>query len=153
MTDAEMVTWLETQYYLNENGCWVWKGCKDAGYGKIIWKGTYKLVHRLFWLLSGRTIPEGLHILHGHNCSKACFNPDHLKPGTQTENMADRLRDGTNIGAKGEKNSRAKLTEAQVLAIRANIDNKTHRELGQEYGVARETISNIILGKTWTHIT
>jgi hypothetical protein len=150
MAPSEMKEWMESHYDLNDNGCWVWKGNKLKGYGRVCWEGTMQSVHRFYWLLSGRTIPEGLHILHGHNCSKACFNPDHLKPGTQTENMADKVRDGTWQG--GEKHSRAKLTETQVLAIRAS-ENKFHRELAVEYGVTKTTITNIINRKIWKHLT
>ncbi len=151
MTDAEMKEWLETQYDLNDNGCWVWKGTKNPKrYGLVWWKGQYKLVHRLFWILSGRTIPEGLDMCHGYGCSKACYNPEHLSTGTRAKNMADKVRDGTDN--RGEKCYNAKLTNEQVLAIRANPDNKNQKEFAEEYGVARETISAIILRKHWAHI-
>ena len=151
MTDAEMKEWLETQYDLNENGCWVWRGGKhEYGYGKIKWKGTTQNIHRFYWLLSGRTIPEDFVICHGYKCSRACYNPEHLKPGTQFENAADKIRDGTNIGPRGEKCGAAKLTSQQVLKIRAS--EKTQRELAEEFGVIRQTISDIILRKTWAHI-
>tara|TARA_R110000868_G_scaffold8934_1_gene45335 strand:- start:268 stop:720 length:453 start_codon:yes stop_codon:yes gene_type:complete len=150
MTDAEMVAWLETQYDLNENGCWVWKRIKTSdGYGKVKWKGTMKIVHRVYWLLSGRTISEGLEMCHGPCHNRACFNPEHLRPGTRTENEADRVRDGTD--ARGEKNVNAKLTAKQVLAIRAS--EKSQKELAEEYGVHNATISRIILRKDWKHIT
>jgi hypothetical protein len=154
MTDAEMKAWLETQYDLNENGCWVWKGGMHTyGYGQVKWQGTTNQVYRLYWLLSGRTIPEGLEMCHGHNCSRACYNPEHLKPGTHAENMGDKVRDGTNITPKGEKHGRAKLTENQVLVIRANVENKTQRELAKEYGVDQALISAIINRKRWAHLT
>lgn len=151
MTDVEMKEWLETQYDLNDNGCWVWKWGKDKdGYGNVWRERTMKRVHRLYWLLLGRTIPEGLQMCHGHGCSKACFNPEHLKPGTNAENQADRIRDGTD--SRGEKCYKAKLTEAQVLAIRENVENKTYRKLGEEYGVDNTLISLIINRKCWKHI-
>jgi len=150
MTDAEMVAWLETKYTLNENGCWIWNGAKTkSGYGQVKCKVTTR-VHRAYWLLSGRTIPEGLVMCHGQNCSKACFNPEHMKPGTAVENQADRIRDGTDT--RGEKNPAAKLTEVQVLAIRANVENKTQKELAKEFGVYQGIISAIINRQTWKHI-
>jgi hypothetical protein len=150
MTDAEMKEWLETQYDVNEKACWVWKGYKSRGYGYVRWKGTWKLVHRVYWLLSGRNIPESFEMCHGHGCSKACFNPEHLKPGTPSENQADRIRDGTD--GRGEKCPTAKLTNEQVLAIRKNLTNKTGRELAKEFGVSDNTISSIMLKKTWKYI-
>ena len=43
-------------------------------------------------------------------------------------------------------------TEKKVLKIRENPDNKTHKELALEYGVAESTISGIIARLRWTHI-
>lgn len=145
MTDSEMKEWLETMYDVNENGCWVWRRMKDkAGYGKVKVTGGYMdLVHRVYWGLSGRTIPEGLNILHGQGCSKACYNPDHLRADTQHQNQMDRFRDGTMV--------QATLTPEQVLEIRATM-NMTQEELATKYGVNQAAISKILLRKTWKHI-
>lgn len=53
---------------------------------------------------------------------------------------------------KGIKNSRSRLTEKEVLEIRANIENKTHKELAAIYNVAPSTISGIIARLRWKHI-
>ena len=140
MTDTEMKEWLETQYDLDENGCWIWKSYKVGGYGRVMWNGKLHLVHRLYWLLSGKTIPEGTEICHGHGCSKACYNPEHLRTDTHKHNMLDTHRDGTMIHAK--------LTCEQVLEIRSQTDT-LQKELAIEYGVSREQISNIQTGKKW----
>ena len=143
MSDAEMLSWLETQYDLNENGCWIWRNSKDGGgYGRVGWKGRLTCPHRLYWLLSGRIIPEGLEMCHGPGCSKACFNPEHLRPDTGSANSLDRHRDGT---------ANNKLTEGQVRAIRA--DTRLQREIAEEYGVARATISLIKNGRLWNWVT
>lgn len=139
MTDTELKEWLETQYDLNDNGCWVWRHSTSGGYGHVKWKGTYHYVHRVYWLLSGRTIPEGLGLLHGHGCSKACYNPAHLHPGDQSENTLDKHRDGT---------MPCKLTKEQVLEIRARTD-KSKRGLAKEYGVSYRQIWAIKTGKSW----
>ena len=140
MTDAEMKGWLETRYDVNENGCWVWSGGKSGGYGIIRHCGNVKGVHHLYWLLSGRTIPEGLVLLHGHNCSKACYNPEHLHPGGHRENALDKHRDGTMY---------CKLTPEQVVEIRARTD-KNQTELAKEYGVTPHQVSKIISRKGWS---
>ena len=143
MSETEMLSWLETHYDLNENGCWVWKGCKDSGgYGMTYWKRKLTFSHRLYWLLSGRKIPEGMEMCHGPGCSKACFNPEHLRPDTKSANMLDKHRDGT---------ANNKLTEGQVRAIRA--DMRSQREIAEEYGVTGGAISNIKTGKQWSWVT
>lgn len=145
MNNAEMKAWLETQYDLNERGCWVWKGCKHiSGYGQVSWKNRAESVHRLYWLLSGRTIPEGLMICHSpvvcHN--KACFNPDHLRTDSMRANMIDRHSDNTMV--------QAKLTANQIQAIRD--DTRSHSLISIDYGMSRTHISAIKRGSYWTHI-
>lgn len=56
--------------------------------------------------------------------------------------------------AVGERNSRAKLTEEQVLEMRQRYDEGgvTYDELAEEYGVHKGTISQIVNRKSWTHI-
>lgn len=141
MTDAELKAWMEAQYELNDNGCWVWKHHKhQRGYGSTGYKGKYVKVHRLYWVLSGRTLPEGLHILHGHGCSTSCFNPDHLTVGGPQQNALDRHRDGTM--------RQAKLTREQVLDIRSRV-GATPMELAEEFGMSRQQITRIISGERW----
>jgi len=141
MTDSELKEWLETQYDLNENGCWIWKGHKSKrGYGEIQYKNKNVKIHRLYWVLSGRTIPEGLHILHGHGCSTSCYNPEHLTSGTPVQNALDRHRDNTM--------RQAKLTREQVLNIRATV-HKTNKELAEEYSISRQQVSRIRSGVRW----
>lgn len=143
MTDAEMKEWLETQYDVNENGCWVWKGCKfPLGYGYVRWNGKNEYVHRLYWLLSNRPIKKGFDICHGEGCSRACYNPNHLRTDTHRENVLDRHRHGTMT---------CKLKPEQVLEIRAST-HKTQAILAKEYGVSFATISSIINRKTWTYL-
>lgn len=60
----------------------------------------------------------------------------------------------------GKRNHQAKLTEKQVLEIRASYGNllgtfnksQSQYILADEYGVKRPTISDIVLRKTWKHI-
>jgi hypothetical protein len=142
-TDAEMKAWLETQYDVNENGCWVWKGAKNQmGHGMLTWNTKCTQVHRLYWLLSGRSIPDGFDICHGHNCSKSCFNVDHIRADTKSANNLDKHRDGT---------MKCKLTPAQITEIR-NEKFKTQTEMAQEYGVCCTTIWSIIHRRKWVWV-
>ena len=58
---------------------------------------------------------------------------------------------------RGEKNVKAKLTEEQVLCIRAlavGASAKHYRAplIAAELGTSRQTINNILQRRTWTHI-
>lgn len=144
MNEEQMKAWLETQYDL-VGACWVWKGSKiSAGYGKIGWKGKLEYVHRFYWLLTGRVIPDGMYLCHTpvicHN--RACFNPEHLRVDTPSANQLDKHADGTY--------TQAKLTQEQVRAIR--LDTRTHRVIAADYDVAHNTIGDIKTGKRWSWI-
>ena len=87
-----------------------------------------------------------------HKCDNpSCVNPHHLSEGTQQDNSNDMVNKGR--AAKGEKQHLSKLTEKQVLEIRAKYakGGTTHRQLAKEYGVFHAVIGNIIRRKTWTH--
>jgi hypothetical protein len=49
---------------------------------------------------------------------------------------------------RGERQGRSKLTEAQVIEIRAD-ETSTHAELARKYGVTRQLIELIRHQKRW----
>lgn len=60
----------------------------------------------------------------------------------------------------GEKNNAAKLTETDVLEIRAEYEKMLKHEsvfrnktkLAEHYGVKRPTVNDILFRRTWKHI-
>ena len=136
-----------------ENGCWEWAAgpCGHWGYGGFTIDGRSMYAHRVSWMFEHGPIPDGLYVLH--KCDNPpCVNPDHLFLGTHTDNMRDMVEKGRARGGSlpGESNGQAKLTEADVLAIRA--DKRTQQAIADEYGVSRRAIGYIKNRKTWTHI-
>lgn len=124
--------------------CWLWLGDSRSGYGRISWKGTGTILHRLTWVLSGGEIPEG-HVIR-HKCrNKNCCNPDHLETGTNKENTHDRFRDGTML--MGITHPRSKFTEQQIREIR--LSQLSGKELAIQYNTTKTTITAIKLKKTW----
>ena len=71
-----------------------------------------------------------------------------LRWDTPRNNQLDRAKHGTSN--RGERCASAKLTEAQVRAIRA--DTRLQREIAAEYGVRENTISRIKSRKRWGHL-
>lgn len=132
--------------------CWEWHGATARhGYG-VISDGEHLLVaSRVAWeLASGAPIPVGLDVLH-HCDNPACCNPSHLFLGTATDNMLDMLAKGR--GVIGSKCYNAKLTEDQVLAIRARIAaGDTQLALAKCYWVHRGTILAIVHRRSWKHL-
>jgi len=73
---------------------------------------------------------------------------DNLAWGTKAENEADKIKHGTLLC--GTANPSSKLTDADVLAIRAS--NKRQIDLAQTYGVSQAVISAVRLRKIWKHV-
>ena len=134
---------------LQPNGdCLEWTGgFLYNGYGRTKAYGKYWYTHRLALELEG-VDTTGHNVLHSCDNPRCC-NPNHLRTGTQQDNMADRNSRGRQ--ARGSNHGIAKLTEQQVLEIRA-ISGMTQQAIADQYGVARKTINNIINRKRWTHI-
>lgn len=133
---------------VTECGCWIFTGTVTTagGYGQI-YAGRTRLAHRVSYELFCGEIPKGLDVMH--RCDvPPCINPDHLFLGTRAVNMADMV--AKNRQAKGEQNASARLTEAEVLAIRASpLINK---EIAKQTGMSRPAISIIRRNKIWRHI-
>jgi hypothetical protein len=77
---------------IRKEGCWEWKGRLIHGYGYISTKcfGSQR-AHRVSYIIHKGEIPNGLHVLHScHN--RSCTNPEHLRVGTQKENIEDKFK-------------------------------------------------------------
>lgn len=147
-------------------GCWLWTAGKDRdGYGKIGIDGRMQLAHRVAWTLAHGPVPSGLCVLHRCD-TPACVRIDHLFLGTQIENIADRTAKGRSASGdrnaarlyperrpRGEQHAFAKLTEADVRAIRRlRKAGRKLWELADRFGVSQNTVSLIVAGRIWRHV-
>lgn len=134
---------------LAENGCWEWVGGKGAGgYGCFSVNGKNQKAHRVSYEAYKGKIPKGMVVRHSCD-NPACINPDHLNIGTQRDNVADReLRKRRDV--KGERVGTSKLTESEVLEIKASDESSS--VLAERYGVYKTNIWAIRSGKSWKHL-
>lgn len=152
--------------------CWLWTAARNkAGYGVFNAGGITVLAHRYAYELENGPIPDGLRALHRCD-TPACCRTDHICTGTQAENIADMIKKGRDRKATGERAARgerhgshihperrprgerhgcAKLTEAQVLEIRAAFaaGGVSQKELGMRHNVSQAQIYRIVRGKSW----
>lgn len=107
--------------------------------------------HRIVYAWVHGVCPAGLLVRH-LNDVKTDNRPENLELGTTADNAADGVRNGVH-NHKGTHNPRAKLTEADVLAIRAaSASGEKHYRIAGRYGVTDVTVSYIVSRKTWAHL-
>lgn len=132
--------------------CWLWRGAlNNRGYG-IVRGADSKLTtaHRAAFILAGGD-PATPDVRHRCD-TPACVNPAHLEPGSRADNMRDMVNRGRSCA--GSRNAAAVLTEDIVRAIRARCGaGEAQRRVAADYGIRQPTVSDIMRGQTWTHVT
>lgn len=143
----------------NITDCTEWTGALTNGYGAITAGGSSWPAHRLAWTMDRGIIPQGLDVCH-HCDNRMCVNTFHMFLGTAIDNAADALAKGRlstgprrssyEVFQPGEKHKDAKLTEADVRAIRASTDTLT--TLMDRYKMSRPAIWKAKYHKSWRHL-
>lgn len=128
--------------------CWLWTGrLSPKGYGVI---SVGRRNYRVNRLIAEETYGDMTGLVARHTCDvAACCNPAHIIPGKIADNNRD-LAERDRV-AHGEAHYRAKLTEAQVRAIRWAVGSNA--DVARWYGVAEETLRMARLGKTWRRVS
>lgn len=151
-----------------DNG-WFWLGKPlirngKPTYGAFSWKGKSYPAHRFSWYLRHRIDPgPDMLVLHipGVAQGKLDVDPDHLKLGTNYDNMQDRKLEGipcgfppnkgeTNpmYGVLGEAHHNCTLSWETIQQMRADWETgkyKYYRELAAKYNCDRSYANAIIL--------
>jgi hypothetical protein len=136
------------------DGCWLWTASLTrGGYGQFaLRKGIIRRAHRIAWKLANGPVPAGLWVLH-HCDIPACVRPDHLFLGTPGDNSSDMAAKGRADPRKGSARTHARLSEADVIAIRAaRAQGATGAQLARQYGVHRSSIYHICQRDYWKHV-
>jgi hypothetical protein len=134
----------------DHQGCRRWTaGHVAIGYGVVTFRKKLLYVHRVAWILSKGPIPSGLLVCHRCDVRDCCEVRHHFL-GDYTDNNRDRDRKGRGRDSAGEAHPRAVLTEEIVRDIRLRVlRGEKQIRLAKEYGLSRQHVSYIVLGKRW----
>ena len=129
--------------------CIEWPGARSHGYGVTTnHRGGIVRVHRQVMAeLHGSDAIEGKVVMHTCD-NKACINVEHLRIGTQADNMADMDAKGRRArsGRRGDK-----LTYRKAIAIRhMRRCGMEQRKIAEFFNVSEGSVSMVINGRTWS---
>lgn len=145
----------------------------NLGYGQFGVGGKTQKAHRVSYSYFVGDVPKERLVLHSCD-NRSCVNPNHLRIGTQKDNMDDmviRKRHwvfGKSLSKKtrnkmsnakkgiyeGEDNPRSKLNDEKVLKMKYLHFEEGYSfvKLGRKYKVSTATVRCAILGITWGHL-
>jgi len=135
--------------------CWLWRGSIGSrGYGAIRVGSQMALAHRIAYLVAHGTLPDDLQVCHECD-NRLCVNPAHLWLGTNNDNVADMWAKGRHPGItprRGALNVNAKLTEADIRAIRHAYAEGGRQAVATAYGISYQNLWAIVTRRTWKHV-
>jgi len=140
--------WSQVSIARRKSDCWTWNGARTKdGYGLFSVDGRSVPCTHISWsIINSDNIPQGLIVCHSCD-NPSCVSPHHLWLGTHLQNTDDMFRKGR-ARMRGKKR---KLTEAEAVAIFA--DQRTYREIGDQYNVSAVAVWGIKHGHLHRHAT
>ena len=135
----------------SDDECWNWLGgVVERGHGQFWINGKHVYAHRFAKSLY-ESVPDDKLVCH--TCDNAgCVNPRHLYVGTHSDNAKDRIGTPSHYQPDnaGEKHGLAKLTEEDVIEIRAS--SLSSSEIARRKGVTHKAVSMIRNYQRWRHV-
>ena len=124
------------------SGCWLWTGYLDAsGRGSFnAGKGKTVMAHRWAWLTWVGSIPSRAYAIVQRCKDHRCCQPRHLRMVLQSATIGGHLR--------GNAHPSSKLSEADVVAIRADLRRgRKGQDIAEAFGVSVSQVSKIRSGQ------
>lgn len=127
-------------------------------YASCWFQGRYVDQHVRALILRTGEQPNGRFALHSCD-NKRCINPDHLRWGTQSDNMKDAVDRGRHVNnlrnhdqvknrRRGPDNHMYRWTPEQVAEMRQLYQNGVSQvEIGRRFGIRQGNVSKLIRGK------
>jgi HNH endonuclease len=150
MTQKQTDLFLSKLVRWEGGGCWFWTGALDPkGYGRVTVDGRTWFAHRLCWTIFVGPLSENESLLHSCD-NPQCVNINHLKPGTQQDNIDDMVSRGRM--PRGSARAHAKLSESAVVEILKWRGKMSYTKIAALFGTSRSVVGTIMIGKSWKHV-
>lgn len=131
------------------NGCWQWIGDTNRtslGYGCFYHNAKRILAHRYMWeLVNDKPVPTGFVVMH--TCDNSlCVNPDHLKLGTQGENVADMITKDRQRFPKAGWGHPLRKTNPELVREARKLRRNGHKisEIANILGLGVSTVGHMV---------
>lgn len=140
--------------HMRDGCCTPWPYAKQsAGYPHLRFEGKTTLASRIVCSMVNGPPPDEKSVVR-HSCGKGhlgCFNAECLLWGTNKQNTHDAIEHGTI--ARGERVGTSKLTELQMLEIRALCGTMSQTKIAARFGVSQTLVSLINSRGRWSHVS
>ncbi len=147
---GEPMTWIKRNVTHTGESCLIWPYARfPNGYAVIVNGGKTTHASNIMCREAHGSAPSHAPFsLHScGNGPNGCVHPQHLRWGTQSENMADSVFDGTRC--RGERQHHSKLTESDVREIRRLRGTIRQIDIAARYGVDPNTVLRIQKREAW----
>jgi len=145
---GEAQSFFDENLQLVQDCCTEWPfRCNPKGYGTIMVKGKFWLVHRLAYTQVCGDIPPELLVCHRCD-NRKCFNPSHLFLGTDLDNCRDRVAKGRSVILTGFDHPRSSVTHDDIIKVLQH-ESPSIRLVASETGIDPNIVKNILYGKSW----
>lgn len=137
--------WSKVGITTDPTACWEWlasRGNHGYGYARME-KKTWR-AHRLAWAIANERAPQ-LNVLHSCD-NPPCCNPNHLREGTQKENIQECV-------SKGRFHGKLSIEIARAIRSRFAEGGVAKRALGREYGISLAEVRRILNNESWEEKT
>lgn len=138
----------------NPDECLICPSRRKDGYpGRLTYNGQRIMAHVYACIHAHGEKPSAkFHAAHEcGNGAGGCMNPHHMQWKQVKDNMADKVRHGTQT--RGQDHHTAKLNDADIAEIKRQLlTSKPKRHIANEFGVSDSLICMIAKGKRWAHI-
>lgn len=149
---STLMEWIEAHLNFDGPKCLIWPFNRDRRNGRALMtvnRSTVNPARVVCELINGP--PPTLKHETAHSCGRGdagCVHPCHIRWATHAENEADKKIHGTS--PEGVRHGMAKLSEADVLAIRNSRESSS--VVGEQYGVSSSMICRIRRRVNWKHL-